>query len=167
MEGVDMKLRETVSLHNVVDAGDGVEVVVWVEGTGEVSLLAAVLTPTHVLAAHLQPHPLAPAPPRPGAGPAHHLHSQGVGVGVEKPGGVRPLLIADLQSLPLLSVLLNLEVAGVAVQVQGGDLRSSNDIIISKISVRILLVSKISSVEISSGSKISHDIHDILISPPA
>ena len=104
-----------------------------VERTGEVSLLSPVLSPTHVLAAHPQPHSLALAALGPGALPCHHLHTQGVGVRIVEPVRVRSFFVTDLQILPHFSVLLNLEVAGGTVEVERGDLYGSNGTIISDI----------------------------------
>ena len=110
------ELIKSSSLHNVVYAGHGVDVVGGVERAGDVALLCPVLPPTHVLAADGQPRSLAstvPATP-----PGHQPHTDRVGVGVHNPFRVRPLLVADPQPLLLFSVLVNLKVAGVTGEVE-------------------------------------------------
>ena len=72
--------------------------------------------------AHSQPDSLTPAPPGLRAVVGDDIHPDHVGVGVDKPGFVRPLLIAYFEVLRLDAVLNYLEVAGVTGQVQGVDL---------------------------------------------
>ena len=108
--------------HNVVDTGHGVDVVLGVERAGDGASLAAVLSSTDILSTDSQPDSLPPASPGLGAVGGDDLQTDHVGVGVDKPGLVQSLLVANSEVLRLDAVLNYLEVAGVTGQVQGGDL---------------------------------------------
>ena len=107
--------------HNVVDAGHGVDVVPGVEGAGDgasLTNLTSVLSSTHVLRTHSQSDSLALATRGLRAVLGDDLHTDHVGVGVDKASLVQPVLITYLDVLRLFSVLSYLEVAGVTGQVQ-------------------------------------------------
>ena len=107
--------------HNVVDASHGVDVVLRVERTGDGARLASVdrvLSTTHVLSTHSQSDSLALAPRGLGALGGDDLHTDHVGVGVDEPSLVQPVLIAYPDVLRLHSILNYLKVAGVTGEVQ-------------------------------------------------
>ena len=107
--------------HNVVDASHGVDVVARVERTGDGASLASVdsvLPTTHVLSTNSQSDSLALAPRGLGAVHGDDLHTDHVGVGVDKPSLVQPVLIAYPEVLRLHSVLNYLNVAGLTGKVQ-------------------------------------------------
>ena len=111
-----------MSLLNVVDAGHGVDVITGVERAGDEALSLRIPSSTHVLTADGQPHPLASTASRNRTFLVDQPHCHGVGVGINKPFGVQPRAIADLQVLALFTVLHYLKVSRVTVHVDGGDL---------------------------------------------
>ena len=104
--------------HNVVDAGHRIDVVLRVERAGDGASLASVLPATHILRTHFQPGPLTTAPRGLGAVVGDDLETDHVGVRVDKPSLVQPVLVAYPQVLRLDSVLNYLNVARVAGKVQ-------------------------------------------------
>lgn len=104
--------------HNVVDTGHRVDVVLRVERAGDGASPATVLSTTNILSTHSKPDSLTITSPGLRAVVGDDLHTDHMGVGVDKPSLVQPLLIAYFNVLRLDTVLNYLEVAGVTGQVQ-------------------------------------------------